>query len=109
MINNINTKLMQLEWVKKELKWSSYEFCKLLKFVFYTKNSFLHLFLYKMSFGPWAQILGNTGAQLQILGLGCNLFPLRKDGRLIFIKPRDSFAKRSGRRGIPRYDPHDPI
>lgn len=46
-----------------------------------------------MTFGPWASISGNTGAQLQILGLVCNLFPLRKDGGLIFIKPRDSFAR----------------
>jgi hypothetical protein len=41
VINNINTKLMQLEWIKKELKWSSYEFSKLLKFVFILKVSFL--------------------------------------------------------------------
>jgi hypothetical protein len=25
VINNINTKLMQLEWTKKELKWIFYE------------------------------------------------------------------------------------
>jgi hypothetical protein len=29
MINNINMNLMQLEWVKKELKSSSYEFPKI--------------------------------------------------------------------------------
>jgi hypothetical protein len=28
VINNINTKLMQLEWIKKELNPSSYEFPK---------------------------------------------------------------------------------
>jgi hypothetical protein len=28
VINNINTKLMQLEWVKKELKWITYELNK---------------------------------------------------------------------------------
>jgi hypothetical protein len=33
VINNINTKLMQLEWVKKELKW-----------IFYELNKFLELF-----------------------------------------------------------------
>jgi hypothetical protein len=25
VINNISTKLLQLEWIKKELKWISYE------------------------------------------------------------------------------------
>jgi hypothetical protein len=39
LINNINTKLLQLEWIKKELKYITYEFSKLLK-----------LFLYKKSF-----------------------------------------------------------
>jgi hypothetical protein len=34
VINNINIKLMQLEWVKKELKW-----------IFYELNKFLRLFL----------------------------------------------------------------
>jgi hypothetical protein len=35
MINNINVRLMQLEWIKKELKWITYEL-----------NKFLELFLY---------------------------------------------------------------
>jgi hypothetical protein len=35
IINNINMRLMQLEWIKKELKWITYEF-----------NKFLELFLY---------------------------------------------------------------
>jgi hypothetical protein len=30
VINNIKTKLLQLEWTKKELKWISYEFNKFL-------------------------------------------------------------------------------
>jgi hypothetical protein len=34
VINDIKTKLLQLEWVKKELKWISYEL-----------NKFLELFL----------------------------------------------------------------
>jgi hypothetical protein len=38
VINNINTKLMQLEWIKKELKW-----------IFYELNEFLQLFLYPKS------------------------------------------------------------
>jgi hypothetical protein len=35
MINNINMNLMQLEWIKKELKWFTDEL-----------NKFLELFLY---------------------------------------------------------------
>jgi hypothetical protein len=35
MINNINVRLMQLEWIKKELKLITYEL-----------NKFLELFLY---------------------------------------------------------------
>jgi hypothetical protein len=29
VIDNINTKLMQLEWIKKELKWITYVFTKI--------------------------------------------------------------------------------
>jgi hypothetical protein len=35
MMNNIILNLMQLEWIKKELKWITYEL-----------NKFLELFLY---------------------------------------------------------------
>jgi hypothetical protein len=35
MINNINVRLMQLEWIKKDLKWITYEL-----------NKFMELFLY---------------------------------------------------------------
>jgi hypothetical protein len=35
VLNNINTKLMQLEWIKKELKWSSYEFLNSLNLFLY--------------------------------------------------------------------------
>jgi hypothetical protein len=31
MINNINIRLMQLEWIKKELKWITYELNKFLE------------------------------------------------------------------------------
>jgi hypothetical protein len=31
VINNIKTKLMQLEWIKKELKWIYYDLNKFLK------------------------------------------------------------------------------
>jgi hypothetical protein len=33
VLNNIKTKLMQLEWIKKELKW-----------IYYDLNKFLELF-----------------------------------------------------------------
>jgi hypothetical protein len=36
MINNINMNLIQFEWVKKELKWITYELNKFLEF-FYTR------------------------------------------------------------------------
>jgi hypothetical protein len=39
MINKINMRLMQLEWIKKELKCIKYEL-----------NKFLELFLYSKSF-----------------------------------------------------------
>jgi hypothetical protein len=40
LINNINTKLLQLEWIKKELKYNTYEFSKLLKLFFIQKIIF---------------------------------------------------------------------
>jgi hypothetical protein len=40
LINNINTKLLQLEWIKKELKYITYEFSKLLKLFFIQKIIF---------------------------------------------------------------------
>jgi hypothetical protein len=35
MINNINMRLMQLEQIKKELKWITYELNKFFKLVLY--------------------------------------------------------------------------
>jgi hypothetical protein len=46
VINNIKVKLLQLEWVIKELKWSSYEFSKLLKFVFILNQFSLFIFTF---------------------------------------------------------------
>jgi lysine/ornithine N-monooxygenase len=40
LINNVNTKLLQLEWIKKELKYITYEFSKLLKLFFIQKFIF---------------------------------------------------------------------
>jgi hypothetical protein len=37
MINNIIMSLMQLEWIKKELKWSSYAFSKVFRINFALK------------------------------------------------------------------------
>jgi hypothetical protein len=35
MINNISMRLMQLEWIKKELKWITYELNKCLELFLY--------------------------------------------------------------------------
>jgi hypothetical protein len=35
MIDNINMRLMQLEWIKKELKWITYELNKFMKLFSY--------------------------------------------------------------------------
>jgi hypothetical protein len=35
MINNINMRLMQLEWIKKELEWIIYELNKILELFLY--------------------------------------------------------------------------
>jgi hypothetical protein len=35
MINNINMNLMQLEWIKKNLKWITYELYKVLELFLY--------------------------------------------------------------------------
>jgi hypothetical protein len=40
MINNINTSLMQLEWIKKELKCIKYELNKFLELFLYIKTIF---------------------------------------------------------------------
>jgi hypothetical protein len=43
-MNNIKTKLLQLEWIDLELKWESYEFskitlyCKSLSKILFTEN-----------------------------------------------------------------------
>jgi hypothetical protein len=44
VINNIIMNLMQLEWVKKELKWIKYEFNKFLKLLLYKKFIFIYYF-----------------------------------------------------------------
>jgi hypothetical protein len=43
MVNNINMNLMQLEWIKKELKWITYELNNFME-IFYTRNPFLCYF-----------------------------------------------------------------
>jgi hypothetical protein len=39
-MNNIKTKLMQLEWIKKKLKWIFYELNEFWNYL-YTKNKIL--------------------------------------------------------------------
>jgi hypothetical protein len=41
VIKNINTKLMQQEWIKKELKWIYYDLNNFWNY-FNTKNHFLY-------------------------------------------------------------------
>ena len=41
MMNNIKTKLLQLEWINLELKWESYEFSKI---ILYYKSLYKILF-----------------------------------------------------------------
>jgi hypothetical protein len=41
VIDNINTKLMQLEWIKKEYKWIFYELNKFYNY-FILENHFLY-------------------------------------------------------------------
>jgi hypothetical protein len=40
LVDNINTKLMQLEWLNLELKWLKYELYKFLAFIFTLKIIF---------------------------------------------------------------------
>jgi hypothetical protein len=49
VINNINTKLMQLEWVKKKLKWNFHELNKFWIYFLYTKTISI-IFPYLLSF-----------------------------------------------------------
>jgi hypothetical protein len=51
VIHNINTKLMQLEWIKKELKWINYELTKFLQLFLYQKSFFA--LIYSFSLIPW--------------------------------------------------------
>jgi iron-sulfur cluster repair protein YtfE (RIC family) len=46
VINTINTKLMQLEWVKKKLKWNFYELNKFWIYFFIHKNHFYNISLF---------------------------------------------------------------
>jgi hypothetical protein len=47
--NNINTKLKQLEWIKKKLKWINYDLNKFLE-LFQYKNYFSILFYFLYQF-----------------------------------------------------------
>jgi hypothetical protein len=50
MKNNINMRLMQLEWTKNELKWITYELNKVLELFLYTKIIFSGRFYYLKSY-----------------------------------------------------------
>jgi hypothetical protein len=60
MINNINMNLLQLEWIKKVLKWINYELNKFLKlFVYY--NHYLKTIL----LNSWTVDCGHYFNQVQ--------------------------------------------
>jgi hypothetical protein len=56
MINNINTNLMQLEWIKKVFKWIKYELNKFLELVLYKKSFSLLTLLILFRFWAAANI-----------------------------------------------------
>jgi hypothetical protein len=63
VINNINTKLMQLEWIKKELKLIFYKLNKFWDY-FYTRISFSKfIYLIPTSPGLRALYLRSSGAK----------------------------------------------
>ena len=49
MINNIIMNLMQLELIKKELKWIKYELNKFMGLFFYYKYSFRFVYMFYKS------------------------------------------------------------
>jgi hypothetical protein len=56
-------RLMQLEWIKKELKWITYELNKFLKLFLYWKPFFYINFL--NLFHPWAAAINTEEPRVQ--------------------------------------------
>jgi hypothetical protein len=63
MINNITVNLMQLEWIKKELKWVTYELNKFLELFWKTIFYINILILFNLwivcinSIKPWVKFI----------------------------------------------------
>jgi hypothetical protein len=68
VINNINTKLMQLEWIKKELKWTTYELNKILELFLYKKFNISVFSLTNKLMGLRTLLSEGSGSKLLITG-----------------------------------------
>jgi hypothetical protein len=51
MKNNINMSLVLLEWIKKELKWITYELNKFLELFLYYKSFLILIYLFYLTSG----------------------------------------------------------
>jgi hypothetical protein len=74
VIDNFETKLMQLEWTKKELKWIFYKLTKFYIY-FYTRKAFSILFFLFLKFLDWThnyQVV--QGSIYKFVGNTCNYF-----------------------------------
>jgi hypothetical protein len=107
MINNVNTNLMQLEWIKKELKWISYELNKFLKLFLYKKSFSILFYSVCLFIGLHAVLPGSSGFILQVLGPQCNDLINSLDYGLITTNTRGSFVKLPSRKGIVDHGPLD--
>jgi hypothetical protein len=64
VINNINMKLLQLEWAKKDLKWIFYESNRFWIYL-YTRNPFsIFIYLYSHISGPRTILQESAGFKL---------------------------------------------
>jgi hypothetical protein len=64
VINNINMKLLQLEWAKKDLKWIFYESNRFWIYL-YTRNQFsIFIYLYSHISGPRTILQESAGFKL---------------------------------------------
>jgi hypothetical protein len=64
LIDNINKKLMQLEWIKKELKWIYYDFKQVSIIVLIQKLILYSFYSIQQQYVLRIEILKSTGANL---------------------------------------------
>jgi hypothetical protein len=106
VVDNIKTKLLQLERINLELKWIKYKLFKFLDLFFCIKNQFPELFLY------FYHTLDRATNSIECRGPCASVLKtqnnIRMDGGLITKKSRDSLEKSPGRRGILLPEPPDP-